>query len=135
MTKIPIKVRKEIDADPLYKFCALEGVPGHVCGGRITMEHALIYAGKQIQEKWAIVPICAAGQEVDEYQDAHTMNKELNKWVAFNQATPEDFARFPRAFPTYPEQKARLNRKYGIWKPRKLEVQEVGINYSLIGIK
>lgn len=129
-----MKVRKEIDADPLYRHCALEGLHGHTCGGRITMEHALIYAGKQIQEKWAIVPVCAAGQEVDQYQDAHTMNKELNKWVAFNQATDAELIAFPKAFPTYIEQKVRLNRKYGVWKPRKKVVEESEINYQLIGV-
>lgn len=131
MTKIPLKVRKEIEADLNYRSCALHGIYGHVCGGRITMEHALIYAGKQIQEKWAIVPICARGQEVDHYQDAHTMNKEMNQWVALNQGTEDDFKRFPRAFPSYYEQRQRLNRKYGTYHS-KIPVHSSEINYSIL---
>lgn len=132
MTKIPTKIRKEIDLDPNSKYCALYGWHGHVCGGRLTCEHALIYAGKQIQEAWAIPVVCASAQEVDEFQDAHTMNKELNVWVALNRGTQEDFARFPRAFPTYLEQRERLNRKYGVWYPKYKVVQESEINYSLL---
>lgn len=111
MTPIPQKVRKEIANDPSYKLCKLKGLHGHVCGGRITMEHALIYAGKQIQEKWAIISICASGQEVDFFQDAHTMKKELNVWIALNQATTDDLARFPKA--SYRFQRDNLNAKYG----------------------
>ncbi len=136
MTKIPQKVRKEIAADLTYKVCKLAGYHGHICGGRITMEHALIYAGRQIQEKWAIVSICAAGQEVDQYQDAHTMNKELNQWVALNQATMDDLGRFSRA--PYVMLRHTLNKKYGVWVPPTVpkvdEVDEVGIDYSLIGL-
>lgn len=131
MTKIPIPVRRELDADPNSKFCSLYGQHGHVCGGhRLTGEHALIYAGKQIQEKWAIIIVCPAAQEVDEYQDAHTMNKELNQWVALNRATEADFARFPRAFPSYYEQRERLNRKYGPYIQKYPGGTE--INYDLL---
>lgn len=133
MTKIPTKVRKSIDADPRYRECALKGIPGHVCGGRITMEHALIYAGKQIQEKWAIVPVCAAGQEVDAFQDAHTMNKEMNVWVALNQATTEQLEAYPRAFPPYTSVRERLNKKYGVYVPRQV-FPGSEINYQIIGL-
>lgn len=130
MTPIPAKIRKAIANDPRYRLCALEGVEGHVCGGRITMEHAFIYAGRQIQEKWAIVPICAAGQEVDEYQDAHTMNKEMNQWVALNQATPEELVEFRRA--DYIGLKARLNQKYGKYVFRRADPVGDGILYDMM---
>lgn len=113
MTPIPPKLRKIIDADPFYKTCALYGQKDHVCGGRITMEHTHIYAGKQIQELWAIIPICARGQEVDEYQDAHTMNKQMNKWVALNRASDADLSRFYKASPSYARERDRLNKLFG----------------------
>lgn len=135
MTKIPPKIKKAILADPLRAHCALKGQPGHICGGRITWEHALIYAGKQIQEKWAIISLCARGHEVDGYQDARTMNKELNVWVALNQATDEELSRFSRAVPSYPSLRDRLNSKYGRYEPKfKVDpVQEMGINYGILG--
>lgn len=126
MTKMPLKLRKEISVDPRYRICALCGIKGHVCGGRITMEHALIYAGKQIQEKWAIVPICAAGQEVDEYQDAHTMNKEMNQWVALNQAKDEELLKFNKT--DFIGLRNRLNNKYGVYTVKSFGPL-IGINY------
>ena len=111
---IPKKLKEECEKDPRYYRCALSGLHGHVCDGRITWEHAMIYAGKQIQEKWAIVPLCEKAHAVNSFQDAGTMKKELNVWLALNQATESDFERFPRAFPSYSEQKIRLNRKYGV---------------------
>lgn len=132
MTPIPQKVRKQIAADPSYRACKLAGLHGHVCGGRITMEHALINAGRQIQEKWAIVSVCAAGQEVDEFQDAHTMNKELNVWVALNQATESELMAYPKT--DYLGMREKLNKKYGVWVApvREMFPNESGINYSLI---
>lgn len=129
MTPIPTRVRKEIASDPSYRVCKLAGLHGHVCGGRITMEHAMIYAGHQIQEKWAIVSICAAGQEVDRYQDAHTMNKELNRWVALNQATDDHLRTFTKA--NYIWERDRLNAKYGVWvMPLPSPFNETEIHYS-----
>lgn len=127
MTKIPSKIVKEIVADPSHLYCALEGLHGHVCGGRITWEHALIYSGKQIQERWAIISICEKAHAVDEYQDAGTMNKDLNVWVALNQGTEEDFKKFPRAFPSYYAQRERLNKIYGVFEPN---LDDRKINYN-----
>lgn len=132
MTPIPQKVRREIENDPGYRVCKLKGLHGHVCGGRITMEHALIYAGHQIQEKWAIVSLCARGHEVDQFQDSHTMNKELNVWVALNQATGDDLMRFPRA--PYLLLREHLNIKYGYPGMQKPVQSETGIDYSLVGL-
>lgn len=133
MTKIPQNVRKEIQNDLSYRVCALKGLHGHICGGRITMEHALIYAGRQIQKKWAIIPVCAAGQEVDHYQDAHTMNKELNVWIALNFASDIDLAEFPRA--NYSILRDRLNKKYGVYIKIVPSHIESEINYDLIDTK
>ena len=47
MTKIPDKLKAELNADPLYKTCARYGQGEHICKGKITWEHSIIYAGKQ----------------------------------------------------------------------------------------
>lgn len=118
MSKTPNKVKQEILNDPSRQYCALYGHNGHVCSGRITWEHALIYAGKQIQEKWAIVSLCEKAHGVNSFQDAGTMNKEINVWIALNQATEDDFKRFPRAFPPYLSERERLNKKYGVYQQK-----------------
>lgn len=89
-TVIPPTLRKEMDADPFYKVCALAIIPGHTCEGRITREHAIIYGGEKVQKRWAIIPLCARAHEVDQFQDAHTMKKELHVWVALNRASIHD---------------------------------------------
>lgn len=114
MNNIPAPLKKNMLADPEYKVCMLKAYAPHVCGGRITLEHALIFAGKQVQEKFAVISVCAAGQEVDQFQDAHTMDKNLNRWVALNRATPEELLSISKAI-NYTRELARLNTIYGVY--------------------
>jgi hypothetical protein len=136
MTKIPDKIKREILSDPNRLHCALEGQEGHICGGRITWEHCMIYAGKQIQEKWAIISLCERGHAGNRFQDAGTMNKEQNVWVALNQATVAELSAFPRAFPSYLSQRERLNNKYGPYLPKwPKETISEGIRYDILDHK
>lgn len=113
--------------DPFYRTCALAGYHGHVCEGRITWEHALYNAGKKVQKKFAIIPICARAHEVDLWQDAGTMDKALNQWVALSRATPEELRELSKAEPA--ERKlAYLQGIYGFWTPPQLATGS-GINY------
>ncbi len=95
----------------------LRAYPGHVCGGRRnTREHAFIFAGKQIDEPWAIISCCAKGQEVDGYQDAHTMDKNLNRWVALNRATDEELIKYSKVVNLI-RMRDNLNATYGSYVP------------------
>lgn len=125
-TVIKKKMRGEMSVDPSYKICSLSGTPGHECGGSVTWEHAIIYAGKKIQEKWAIIPLCERGHAVNRFQDAGTMNKELNEWVALNRATENDLRSISKAI-DYIDRREYLNQKYGIWVPKK--IPQTGIAY------
>lgn len=139
MRKISTKVRKQIDADPEYRFCMLRAYKDHICGGRITMEHALIHAGSQIDAKFAIISACARGQEVDHYQDAHTMDKDMNHWVALNRASDEELKAISKAV-DYFYIRERLNEIYGKYRPlifheskELFEINyEIDIEYSLV---
>lgn len=114
---MPPELREEIGNDPEYSRCALLGLQFGPCGGRITREHALIHAGKKIQEHFAIIPCCAAHHGVDFFQDAPTeAPKEVRIWVALNRATDEDLYRFSKAI-NYQREKARLNEKFGTYTP------------------
>ena len=106
---IPNKLLKEILADPYYKKCARHK-DGN-CGGRITFEHCLIFGGKQIQELWAIIPLCEYHHNVLSYQDKGDLNKEKNVWLALNRATDEQLEKYSRAI-DYKQLKIRLNKKY-----------------------
>ena len=80
----------------------------HVCQGRSTMEHAWIYAGRQINDAWAIIRLCEwshLGKGLD---------KEINHWISLQHATSADFAKYPRK--DWEQLKQYLNAKYG--KPK-----------------
>lgn len=115
MRTIPPHLKMTILSDPYYELCCLKGLHGHVCGGdRITLEHAIIVAARQLNKHWAIIPVCPAGQEVDAFQDAHTMKKELNVWVALNRATNDELRSISKA-KDYIRERDRLNKKYGLY--------------------
>lgn len=98
--------------DPEYKRCLRASVLGdHECqadpatGRLIEWEHAIIYAGKQLQEKWAIIPICW-----------HThrgpgLNKRINEMLALNRATDEDLKKISKST-DYIHLRKYLNKKY-----------------------
>lgn len=87
MSPIPKKLRAQLAADPEYQVCARRSSE---CEGRITWEHALTYAGKQIQERFAIIPLCwyhhlGAG-----------LDKRWNMKLAMSRATNADKVKYPR---------------------------------------
>ncbi len=116
MRKIPEKLRNEMAADPYYKVCARwRHLKDHVCmanprtGQLIEWEHALIFAGKQINEVWAIVPICWW---------AHSgpgLKKQINVWLALNRAKDEELLEYSKAI-NYTRERDRLNATYGVPK-------------------
>lgn len=110
MRKIPESLRAEMANDPYYKRCARfeEGN----CSGRITWEHAIIYAGKQLNEKWAIIPICEYHHAVDNFQDRGNLNKEKHIWIALNRATDSELLAVSKAI-NYIRLRNTLNEKYG----------------------
>jgi len=106
---IPKSLLKEILADPYYKKC-IRKKEGK-CKGRTTLEHTTIYEGNQIQEKWAIVPLCAFHHGVDVYQDKGDLKKELGQWIALTRATDEELERISKAI-DYKARRNYLNDKY-----------------------
>ena len=129
-TIIPRRIRLELSVDPQRYTCALKNFPGHVCEGRITREHATYYAGKKIQERWAIIFLCANGHGVDLHQDAPgQLPKEVRQWVALNQATISELEKYDRAFPSFLNQRKYLNDVFGEYTPPALPLYPSLINY------
>lgn len=87
MNAIPKKLRVELAADPYYKKCARASSE---CTGRITWEHCLTYAGRQIQERWAIIPLCVW------HHLGNGLKKEINRKIAMSRAKEEDHKNYPR---------------------------------------
>lgn len=124
---MPAALRAEINADPEYLRCGL-ALP-HTCKGRITREHAIKYAGKKVQEKWAIPPLCAAGHGVDEFQDAGTeVPKDMREWIAYNRASDEELLAFSKG--NYIRERDRLNQKYGVYIAPPIPERVMGIDFG-----
>lgn len=84
MHPIPPKLRKQLQADPFMHACI------YGCPGKPEWEHAFTYAGKQIQEDWAIVPCCYF------HHRGAGFDKSFNRYIALLRATPEDLAKYPK---------------------------------------
>jgi hypothetical protein len=83
MRTIPEKLRQAIAADPFMATCIHSGELNP------TWEHAWTYAGRQINERWAIVP-CARRFN----NDAHGEVKRFSQFIALwrlTTAAPEYF--------------------------------------------
>jgi hypothetical protein len=90
MHRIPPKLRRELSEDPYYQVCARGWENCSPCRGRITWEHAILYAGRQVQERWAIIPLCYY------HHLGHGLVKRINIEIAMSRATPEDKLKYPR---------------------------------------
>ena len=86
MRTIPTKIRKKIDEDPFYKRCCVTG------SLNVSIEHCWTYAGKQINELWALVPLRR------DLNISHPPRwaKEQCRLISLLRATPEDLAKYPR---------------------------------------
>lgn len=116
MNKVPKKLKdkwrlEDIFGEPRVCLRASEGN----CQGRLTKEHAMYFAGKQIQEEWAILDICEFHHGVNGFQDRGDLQKEKHVWLALNRAPEDRLVALSKAT-NYIELKGRLNQKYGIYE-------------------
>ena len=110
MRPIPAAIRKIIATNPYYRVCA-RAAEGE-CDGIITIEHAYIYAGKQINEIWALLPLCWYHHLGD------GLIKWLNQYLALERATDEDLAKYPKN--DWKQLRHYLRKKYEEYKRTQL---------------
>ena len=85
MRPISQKLRKELEHRADMKRCIHNG-----CPEKPEWEHAWTYGGRQINEQWAIVPVC-------EYHHRGVgLNKEYNQYMSLKRATEYDLKKYPR---------------------------------------
>lgn len=113
MNNIPAKLKKTLAADPEYRHCLRwEYLQDHFCqpdpisGKIIEWEHAIIFGGKQVQERWAIIPICWWAHR------GPGLVKEINVWIALMRAPEERLLQLSKAVNLIRERN-RLNSIYG----------------------
>lgn len=113
-----LALRKECDSDPFYHICAKAGHHGHVCKGKITWEHALIFAVSKVQKKFAIVPICEYGHGVNFHLDSPDLDKDFNVWISLSLSTPEEIQSISKAV-NYTQKLKWLKTIYGEYDKQK----------------
>lgn len=87
MNNMPLKLREQLSRNPWYSKCSRKN---DECAGRITFEHCWIYAGNQIQEQWAIIPLC-------EYHHlGNGLVKWINQYISICRATDADLRKYPK---------------------------------------
>lgn len=72
----------------------------------------MYFAGKQIQARWAIIPLCEKAHSVNTYQDRGEMNKQIHEWIALNRASDDDLLPICKA-KDYFFYRGFLNKKFG----------------------
>jgi len=102
MIPIPNKMREEMEADPFMKKCVWSG---EISKEKVSWEHCWNYAGRKINEKWAIVPL-----RVDLNVNISGNVKEYCRYVSLTRATNEDLEKYPKK--NWQQLKKYLNKKY-----------------------
>lgn len=91
MTPIPKALRAKLAHDPWYKHCVLAYT--NECQGHIQFHHVWIYAGRQIQEAWAILPVCEHHHDLVKKS---RQVKENIEHISMCLATTNDLAKYPK---------------------------------------
>ncbi len=91
--------------DKFYTKCC---IASEHCYGKIEWHHNLIYAGRQVNEKWCILPVCRHHHDIEKVKE---IGERLD-YVMLNRGTDEEIVKFCKAI-DYLAVKERLNKKYG----------------------
>lgn len=89
MSKISKHIRDKLANDKFMRRCILAESRDQ-CRGKVEWHHVWKYAGKQIQEVFAIIPLCTRHHEY-EYRF-----RDLIKGVSLSRATPQELLRYPK---------------------------------------
>lgn len=92
-----------MNANPFMKKCCIDISQ---CSGKIEFHHNLIYAGRQVNEAWCILPLCKT------CHDNIVSTKPRCNWIMCNRATDEELRHYSKAI-DYIALRDRLNGIYG----------------------
>lgn len=117
----PPEVLAEAMSHPLSGQCWRRlALHDHECRGRLTWEHALLHAGKRVNEVWALVRICEYAHSLGQYMDTGILNKGINKWIALSRI--EDWGAVELRYPRTSWQQD-LRYLIGLYGPLRLSAE------------
>lgn len=102
MRPIPKPLLNEMLEDPFYKVCCISGQTNE----RIELHHNFTWAGRQLNEKWAILPLA---HSIHERIIAY---KERCDWIMLNRADEATLKKYSKAVDLI-RKRDYLNKKYG----------------------
>ena len=101
MRKIPKKLLEEMLADPFYKICCISGRSDE----KIELHHNFIFANRQINEAWCILPLSKS------IHDRITDYKDHCDWIMLNRASDETLKKYSKAIDLI-RKRDYLNKKF-----------------------
>lgn len=93
MRPIPLAMRDELELLQRMKVCAVAHFGFGECEPKIEWDHVWIYAGRQINEPWAIIGVCSRHHRL---KDSEWLVRDAIQRASLRLATSEDLARYPR---------------------------------------
>ena len=122
MNHMPMRLRAELERDPFMSLCIHRHYNYKViaCSGGVPeWHHVWRYAGRQIQERFAVVPVCC------ELHRNEQRDRDFIRWVSLNKASEEELARYPRI--DWAVIRANLDETFGHLRMRR----KTGIRRSI----
>lgn len=111
MTRIPKKLREQLAVDMFYSRCCITGLPSQP-GDRIEWHHNMIFAGKQVQERFAILPVLSSIHRRANEPDI----KDKLDWIMLSRMTTTDLYMYGKGINWF-NRLERLEDKFGKFVP------------------
>lgn len=109
MRPIPKKLKDDLAADPFYKRCCITGWVLE----KIEWHHNFIFAGRQVNEKWCILPLAeSVHKNIVRY-------KEKCNWIMLNRADEATLRKYSKSTDLIFKRDS-LNKKYGTYPQRMI---------------
>lgn len=121
MNNIPKKLRADMAADPFYKRCVISGQTG-TRWDPIEWHHNLIYAGRQVQRKFAILPV---KRSLHLQANDKQLRAQLD-WIMWNRASEDEVIEFSKA-KNYGMYRMALNCMFGRWSTTPAALEEINM--------
>jgi len=108
--RIPDAVRDELSKSDFMKVCCF-------CGNdKPQWHHNLIHGGRQVQEVWAILPLCKSCHDQVNIKSF----RRLADWVMWNRAPHEAIDKYSNVL-NYKAHKEHLNSMFGEFRSEKIK--------------
>jgi len=106
MRPIPPGLKRQLNDDPFMAVCIYDNA---LCEGRVEWDHVFIWAGRQVNEWFAILPVCYY------HHRGGGMDRKYTEYVALSRVDDVQLFEIQKKYPRadWIGLKKRLVKKYG----------------------